>query len=227
MDWIIAPVVISPPDPKGQGKLILWAIGGKRGPQGLLVADPHSDLAIPLSGAYQNDSFQLANQNFKMAITGIPIPFNRFELRGQLGADGVMKAGASAFADADTLSIPSFGPYLVIAGLANNLYQKLLVAGTYITRPYPSAGLANQAPAGILLDQFFSRAPQAGQDGLVAVTFRLEPGAAYPLKDHRPAILLVDRDKTEAIFLDYQANLSAVPDENVHTKRISKKWPLG
>ncbi len=157
-----------------------------------------------------------------MAITGIPIPFNLFELRGQLGQDLIVRPGATAFADARALSIPKFGPYLVIAGLANNWWEKLLVAGTYITRPYPAEGFANKAPAGITLEQLGYQPPTSRQDGWVQATFHLEHGVNYLLNQHRPGLLLVDPERTEAVPLDYHANLlaEATEDGNLHSVRL-------
>ena len=76
MDWLMGPVVMTPADANGQRKAILWAIGAKQNEAGQLVADPGSD-------------FVLTNQNFPMAITGIRILFNLFEIRGRLRTDGV------------------------------------------------------------------------------------------------------------------------------------------
>ena len=90
--------------------------------------------------------------------------------------------------DTQALSIPNFGPYLVVAGLANNIYQKLLVAGTYITRPYPPEGSANRRPEGITVSDVQLQAPASGQDGQVTVHFKLDPGAVYPLAAHYPAV---------------------------------------
>ena len=96
IDWIIGVVDITEPDDKGTGKLILWAVGGTRNGSGALVVDPQTDFMLPLSGTYRNDAFILSNQNFKMLITGIPIPFNLFQIRGQMGAD--LHVGNSAVA---------------------------------------------------------------------------------------------------------------------------------
>ncbi|MBK8419887.1 hypothetical protein [Candidatus Villigracilis saccharophilus] len=146
IEWIVAPVLITPSDAKDQGKFVLWAIGAKRTEDGSLVPDPQSDFTLPLNGRYQGADFIAIDQKFPMPITGINIPFNLFELRGTFNADGTTTRPA-AFASTDTLSIPTFGPYLVIAGLANNWYKDMLVAGTYVTRMYD--GAANSAPAGI------------------------------------------------------------------------------
>ncbi len=220
--WIIGTVVVTPPDAAGQGQCILWAIGARQVADGSLAVDPTSDFTLPLSGRYQGCDFILSNRRFKMAITGIPIPFNLFELRGQLGSDLIVRPGATTFADAKALSIPKFGPYLVIAGLANNWWEKLLVAGTYITRPYPAGGAANQVPKGIIVERLGYQPPTSRSDGWVRVAFHLEPGAAYPLSQHRPGILLVDAERVEAIPLDYHAHLraQATEDGNLHSVRL-------
>ena len=227
MDWVVGTIVMTPPNNQNQGKVILWAVGAKRNSDGVLVADPGSDISLPLSGNYQNDSLLLSNKNFKMAITGINIPFNLFELRGQLGQDGIMRPDASAYADTQALSIPKFGPYLVIAGLANNIYQHLLVAGTYITRAYPDAGPANKAPAGVQVTDILYQAPAASKDGSITAHFSLAQGTNYLLKDHKPAILLIDTASSEAVFMDYHALLSAQADSSGNLSEVSLRLPAG
>jgi hypothetical protein len=224
MDWLMAPVLVTPPDASGQGKFVLWAIGAKRGADGKLVADPTSDFAIPLNGRYQGGDFILNNQNFPMAITGIQIPFNLFELRGKLGADGVT-AHPAAYADTQALSIPTFGPYLVIAGLANNWYQRLLVAGTFITRPYD--GIANHAPQNVQLKDVNAILPTKSQDGKVMAIFTLLPGSTYPAADHRAAVLLLDPTTNEAVYMNYFANLSTQKDADGNLQSVSLTLPKG
>ena len=227
IDWLVGTIVITPPTNQNQGKVILWAVGAKRNSDGVLVADTSSDTGLPLSGSYQNDSLLLSNKNFKMSITGIDIPFNLFELRGQLGQDGIMRPGASAFADTQALSIPKFGPYLVIAGLANNIYQKLLVAGTYITRPYPADGPANKAPAGVQVTDIQYQAPDASKDGFVSADFNETPSTTYLLKDHKPAILMVDTVSSEAVFMDYHALLTAQAGISGNLSKVTLRLPAG
>jgi outer membrane protein assembly factor BamB len=264
MDWIIGTVDISAPDADGQGKMILWAVGGRRNADDVLVVDPETDFTLPLNGIYQHDAFILTNRDFDMAITGIPIPFNVLQMRGQLGEDGRVMPGATLYAETEVLSIPTFGPYLVVAGLANNWFEKLMVMGTYVTRPYVGAlasdaaeafddaepvnvkpsGPANRRPEGIMISAIdyyipplngtkgpvLSKAAELSSDGWVTVTFALEPGAAYPEAEHRPGIVLVDTAKTEAVYLDYHANLSSVSDERgnlaMATLRIPSDTPL-
>ena len=227
MDWILGTVAITPSGGANQGKFILWAIGGVRNPDGSLSVEPGSDFSLPLNGRYQNDDFILTNQNFKLAITGIDIPFNLFELRGRLGAGGAVSPGATAWGDTQVFSIPTFGPYLVAAGLANNWYQKLLVSGTYITRPYPDHGAANQRPAGILVTGVDYQPPTTKADGWVQADFKLDPGNNYPLSAHQPGILLIDTLNSEAIYLDYHANLSSQADAQGNLKTVRLAIPKG
>ena len=224
MDWVMGPVVITPADANEQGKFILWAIGAKQNATGHLVADPGSDFGLPLSGEYQGSDFVLTNKNFPMAITGIRIPFNLFELRGTLGADGVTVHPA-AYADTQALSIPTFGPYLVIAGLANNWYEKLLVAGTYVTHPYD--GVANHVPVGVLIRDVSFASPTKSQPGQVVADISLLPGITYPADEHRLGLLLVDPTSTEAVFMDYHANTSFLKDEKGNLQSVTLTIPKG
>lgn len=226
LDWIVG-TVDRAPDGDHAGKVILWAIGGKRDAAGRLVADADSEFTLPLSGRYQGDSFILGNRQFVMPITGIPIPFNEFQLRGRFAENLQVEPGATAYADTDVLSIPTFGPYLAIAGLANNWIEKLVVAGTYITRPYAPDGPANQRPAGITVETLTYTAPTASADGRVDVTFQLEPGTTYSLDAHRAGIVLVDDDQTAAVPLDYHNNLSATADASGNLATASLTIPAG
>ena len=212
--------MITPPDANGQGNFILWAIGAKRALDGSLVPDPTSDFTLPLNGRYQGADFVASDQNFPMPITGINIPFNLFEFRGTFNANGITTRPA-AFASADTLSIPTFGPYLVIAGLANDWYKDMLVAGTYVTRPYD--GNANHVPNGIHVAKVAYTAPTKGMLGSVTATFTLDPGSTYPAADHRAGVLLINPSTDKAVYMDYNANLSTTTDaaENVQSVRLT------
>lgn len=227
LDWIMGPALVSEPDADGNGRFVLWVIGGQRDESGALVADPDSDFTLALSGRYQGDAFILENRSFTMPITGIPIPFNLLQMRGLLGADGRVRPGATIYADTEAMSIPTFGPYLVIAGLANNWFEKLLVTGTYITRPYPGDGPASQRPAGLSVTSLDYTPPTDDADGQVTATFRLEPGASYPLDAHRPGILLLDAEALEAVSLDYHANLSATADAAGSVASVTLRIPAG
>ncbi len=225
IDWIVGTVALSDQTSQNPGKVVLWAIGAKRDAQGRQVVDPQSDFTLPLGGSYQGSDFILSNQSFRMPITGINIPFNRLELRGQLSPSGVVRPGAALFADTEVMSIPKFGPYLVVAGLANNWYQKLLVGGTYVTRPYD--GAANLAPVGITTQQVTLQAPSGSQPGKATASFRLDSGKTYPIAQHRAGILLVDPATLEIVFMDYHANLSTQADASGNLASVELNIPAG
>jgi len=222
MEWIVAPVMITLADTNGQGKFVLWAIGAKHAADGSLAPDPKSDFTLPLNGNYQGADFVAIDRNFPMPITGINIPFNLFELRGTFNADGSTTRPA-AFASTDTLSIPTFGPYLVIAGLANNWYKDMLVAGTYVTRPYD--GSANHVPTGIHVSDVSFTAPTKDAAGAVTATFTLDPASIYPAADHRSGLLLVDSSTDNAVYMDYKANLSTTADANGNVQAVTLTLP--
>lgn len=225
IDWIMGTAALGKPDEKGLGKLILWAIGGRVDENGVLVADPSSDFTLPLGGAYRGNAFILTNQNFTMQITGIPIPFNTFQIRGELETDLCAKPGAASYAETKVLSIPTFGPYMVIGGLANNWWEKLLALGTFITRPY--AGPANRRPQGVQVASLQYIPPTRSQDGRVLASFEIAAETAYPLKQHRPAILLVDSANVKAVSLDYHRNLIATADDAGNLSTIALTIPAG
>jgi outer membrane protein assembly factor BamB len=227
MHWLMGPVAIKPPAPDRDGQLVLWAVGARRDAEGRLVVDPDTDFRLPLSGPIREDAFILANRNFKMAITGIPIPFNLFQIRGRLGADRRVLPGATATAETQVLSIPTFGLPMVIAGLANRIWQKLVAMATFITAPYDDAGPACRRPAGVTIDAVSFQPPGTRRDGLASAQVRVADGHAYPARAHLSAILLLDREGTDVVTLDYHNNLSQTADAQGNLRRIDLRVPRG
>ncbi len=233
MNWIVGVVWATPPDELGRGKAVLWAIGGRHNEAGLLVSDPASDFTLPLSGSYQNDSFILSNRSFKLAVTGIPIPFNLFQLRGQMGRDLSVQPGATVFADAKVLAIPTFGPLLVLAGLASNGWERLLAMGTYVARAYDARGGANIRPPGFQVDGVDFQPPTRGRQGHLTAHFRVipDPGQlqspAYPPDRHRPGLLLLDAEHAEAVPLNYHSLLSQTSDASGNLASVTLALPAG
>jgi hypothetical protein len=222
MNWLIGPVMIAPPDANNAGKVILWAIGATRNEVGELVVDTDTDFRLPLNGRFQNDAFILSNRSFNMAITGIPIPFNIFQLRGRLGQDLQVLPGARAYAETKVLSIPTFGIPMVIAGLANKIWKKLVAMATYITKPYPSEGSANKKPAGVHVK---SVVLTNGQSDKIVATVEVENGHSYPVDKHIGAILLVNKQNNELIQLDYHKHLTQSGDANNNLHQIELTLP--
>jgi outer membrane protein assembly factor BamB len=220
MHWIVAPVVLGP-----DGKAVLWAIGGQRDQDGELVVDVDTDFRLPLSGRIQGDAFILTNHHFVMGVTGIPIPFTTFEIRGRMGQDLRVLPGARAYAETKVLSIPTFGIPMVIAGLANRIWRKLVAMATYLTNPYPAGGTANRRPAGVGVEVVTHRVPGRSTPGTVTATLRIEPGHTYPADRHLGAILLVDAATNDVVPLDYHHNLRQTEDDAGNLSRIELTIP--
>ncbi len=227
MDWLIGPVAICPEQGENNGKVILWAIGARRNEAGVPVADRETDFRLPLSGRYRDDAFMVRNRNFTLPITGIPIPFHVFELRGRMGTDQRVLPGARAFAETDVFSIPTFGIPMIVAGLANQIWRKLVAIATYVTRPYDTRGTANKRPVGVRVEGFdFSLATQ-WRAGSCRAIFALEEGQQYLAKEHLAAIVLVDRERCEAVDLEYHNNLEQVGDEAGNLYAVELTLPRG
>jgi hypothetical protein len=113
----------------------------------------------------------------------------------------------------------------VIAGLANNWYKDMLVAGTYVTRAYD--GAANHAPIGIQVSDVSFTAPSKDAAGVVTASFTLDSGASYLVADHRAGLLLVDESTDEAVYMDYKANLSTASDADGNVQMVTLALPAG
>ncbi len=223
MNWIIAPVAISQSD----GKIVLWATGATRNQDDELVVDTETDFRLPLSGRFQDDAFILTNRNFKMAITGIPIPFNSFQIRGRMGQDLRVLPGASAYAETEVLSIPTFGLLMVVAGLANKIWKKLLALATYITRPYPADGPANKRPSGVTVESVVFHPATGAEPGTIIARIGVEKGQNYKVDEHLGAILLIDPQETEVVQLDYHKHLKQTGNESGNLCQIELVLPKG
>jgi hypothetical protein len=225
MDWIVGAAHVGTPDATGTRRVVLWATGARRDASGTLAADPTSPLLLPLSGAVRGGDFILAAHDFTLPVTGIPIPFRRFELRGRFAPGLAVEPGASLLAATEVLSIPTFGPYLVLAGLANDLFRELVVSGTFVTRPY--AGAASRRPSGVELESVTWEPPGRGRAGRVTATLRSAPGAGLPEAERRGAILLLDAGRERAVALPYRERLASEADARGELARLRLEIPAG
>ena len=225
MDCLVSPAWISAPGPDGRGKAILWMTSAHREPDGSLEIPPAPDFMTPLNADYAGDNFIICNRDLHMEVMGLDIPFDIFDLRAQFNRDLTVRPGATAYAESRILSIPTYGPLLVLSGIASNVAEKLVVNGTFVTRPYD--GPAAIRPEGISVQNVSFAAPGEKELGRVRVTFTLAPGAAWPAATHRPAIFLVDSAANEAVFLDYKHNIDVGVDAQGNLQSLVLVLPPG
>jgi hypothetical protein len=213
--WILGALEVTDPDENHEGRFLLWAIGGYFNSEGVLVPDAATDFTFPMNGRYKNDFFILSNNNFTMEVTEVPVTFDLFQLRGRLNAEDLkVFPGASAYAEVECMTIPTFGPLMALAGLCSNVTEKLVAAGTYITERYSPEGTANKRPEGVSVSDLTYVPPTATETGMVSAALALTPGTLYPADEHVAGIVLMDTATTTAVNLDYHENLSvtAAPD---------------
>lgn len=218
-EWIFS-VVDARPSGGGEGRLVVWGIGGQRDARGVLIADPASHATLALSGTFAGDSMVAFGRNFDAEINGFIVPIDELAIRGQFDSNMRALPGATVFAEVDALSVRGLGPSLVTAGLANGVYGNVVVAGTYMTRPYPQSAPANKRPPGLQVS-FVEYAQSTDRlPGQVVVHFRLARGAHYKLAEHRLGILLIDRQLGEVVPLDYRQQLSTSASEQGDVSQV-------
>jgi len=226
--WILGTLEVTEPDENHEGRFLIWAIGGYFNDEGILVPDAATDFTFPMSGRYKNDFFILSNNNFTLEVTEVPVTFDLFQLRGQLDGDTLkVLPGASAYAEVECMSIPTFGPLMALAGLCNNVMEKLVAAGTYITERYSPAGTANKRPDGVSVSGLTYTPPTETEPGQLTATLARTPGTTYLAAEHVAGIVLVDTATTTAVNLDYHENLTrtSTPDGNLAS--VSLSLPAG
>ncbi len=226
LSWLIGVIEAGEPDPSGSGKLLCWAVGAKRDQDNRLVVDPESDFTLPLAGIYRQNAYLLRNQNFTLKITGIPIPFRTFELRGELDRDFSSLPGSAAYASTEVLSIPNFGFAMVLAGLADRIWRKLTAVGTYLARPCPADFTRDLRLETIQVTSGTLTPPGPRKPGSVAVTLAAEVGAA-PADKHRGGILLLDAVDDHVIPLNYHQLLSLKANQHGDIAEINLALPGG
>lgn len=230
---IFGTVAVDPPDEDGRGRFVVWCIGGRMTEDGHLVPNvarsgkSETEFSFPYSGEYLGEHFILRTGGVTMSVTGFDVPMQHLEMRGSLRPDRLVRPGATVYGHTPALRIPTYGPLLIMAGLVNNIWQKLLVTGTYETRSYAGRGTANLAPEGIRIAALDFQRPTRDRAGYVIASFELEPGAAYPISEHRAAILLLQADRAEAIALDYNPNINTAHDGRGNLSTVSLTLPRG
>ena len=143
-DLIVGTIHRSRPNARGEGRLLLWVVAARRDARGVPVADPRGTLAFPLAGRYRRDSLIVTARDVNLTFTFGDVPLRRFEFRGQLGPDRVMR-GPSIYGEVTCRDVPVYGDALGLTGLCNR-DGTLVTTGTYLTRAYDRRGRGQPAP---------------------------------------------------------------------------------
>lgn len=202
LTWILTLVSKTEPDANGEGRFVMWATGAELNDKGEWQPQKGTDFVFPLSGRYKHDSFILENTGTPFDVSGIHMPMDVFELRGQWDENLRLREGATLYAEINALKDRTYGPLLALGGLLNSSL-KLVAAGTVLTEAY-NAGAVGQRPADIAVASVVYDQPTFWRSGSVKVNF----SNGYIASQHLTKVMLVDRGSGKPVFLDYHSLVS-------------------
>ncbi len=222
-DLIVGTVDRSPPDARGEGSILLWALAARRDGRGVPVADPKGTLAFPLYGRYRDDALIVSARDVNLTFTFGDVPLRRLEFRGRLGSDGRMR-GQSLYGEVTCADVPVYGALLPLTGLCNRS-GTLAASGTYLTTRYDPRGEANRRPAGVRLAELTLNRPGASRDGSVVARLALALGARYPVRSHLASILLTDARTGAPVPLDFRRAARSIADARGDLREVRLTIP--
>ena len=215
-DLIAGTLAVSPPDASGEGRVLLWVIGGKPGADGSEVADPKAGFGFPIAGRYRGGDFILSRRDLNLTFSFGEVPARRFELRGRLGPDLRVEPGASAYVEVFCPEVPNYGPQLLAIGLCNKA-GVLPAGGTFLTERYDPRGGASRRPPGLQVGDIALTRPTSSSDGEVSAAL----SGSYPVSDHVVSIVLADAETHEPVTVDY------VKATSIEAGRVRVTLPRG
>ena len=224
-DLIASTIHRSRPDARGEGRLLMWVVAARRDARGVPVADPGGTLAFPLAGRYRRDSLIVTARDVNLTFTFGDVPLRRFEFRGQLGRDLVMR-GPSIYGEVTCRDVPVYGDALGLTGLCNR-DGTLVTTGTYLTRAYDRRGRANRRPSGVRVTGVDLARPTATADGLARARFALSPGRRFRAAAHLTTVLLTDARTGLPVSVDYRKESTSVAAPNGDLAETRVRIPAG
>jgi hypothetical protein len=199
-DLIAGTLATTPPDARGEGRFLLWVVGGKAGPGGTEIADPKAGFGFPIAGRYRGDAFILARRDLNLTLSFGEVPARRFELRGTFAPDLRVRPGAGLYAEIFCPEVPNYGPALLAIGLCNES-GTLPAGGTFLTDRYDPRGGASSRPAGVRVADVALTRPTTTGAGEARATLDLPSG--YDPKAHVLSVVVVDAATLEPVTVDY------------------------
>lgn len=219
LTWILSLVSKTEPDANGEGRFVMWATGAELNEQGQWQPMKGTEFVFPLYGRYKHDAFILENQGTPFDVSGIHLPMEIFQLRGQWDENFRLREGGTLYAEVNALKDRTYGPLLALGGLLNaNL--KLVAAGTVLTEAY-NAGSLGQRPNGIEVASFTYQQPTFWRNGTLTVNFN----NGYLADEHLTKVMLIDRATSKPYFLDYRAQVSEVKANDGTLRSITLTLP--
>jgi len=218
MDWALSIIK------KRNNRAIIWVQGLKRSSKGKLSLEQNSDFKFPFKAIFKGNDYVLEQKNIVIPITGIPIPFNKLLLSGRFDTHSVSSSYASFFANTKVLDIPNFGKYLVLAGLANDIYKNLLVSGSFITQALNNRFIGELKGAKVQVVSHEFVAP-GNQDGNLYVHLHEETDSLIEQVINSAAICIYNEETLSPLFLNYKKLTQIHTEANGSLSGVNLKIP--
>ncbi len=203
------------------GRVVLWVIGAKPGPQGL-VADPKAGFSYPLSGPLDDQGFRWDSPGVTLTFTFGDVPLQNFTLRGRFLPDGQVAPDAQFDAQAVCSQVPGYGALLPLTGMCN-ARGLLPSSGTVLGRTTVSP--AASRPAGVSAAAPAVAGPTSSADGSVSTTVTV--AGHYPAADHVMGLLLLDAASGDPVPLDYRGLTTVTSDAAGDVHGVALRIPAG
>jgi len=223
-DMIAGTIARSRANRHGQGHLLLWVIGARRGRDGLLRPDPNGNFQFPLSGVYRRNALALGSQDLSLQFSFGSVPLGLFDVRGEMSPNLALRPGSGIYSETNCADVPNYSAQLRIAGVCN-AQDTLAASGTLLTAAYGSHA-ANRRPGGVRLASLQLTRPGPSVPGAAVATLKLPRGKRYPASSHVGSILLTGPGG-EAVPLDYRSATSPVTDARGNLRGIRLEIPAG
>jgi outer membrane protein assembly factor BamB len=223
-DMIAGTIARSKANRGGEGRLLLWVIGARRGRDGTLRPDPNGNFQFPLSGAYRRSTLQLGSTDLSLQFSFGAVPLGLFDVRGQMGPGLAMRPGAGIYSETICADVPNYSLQLRIAGVCN-AQDTLAASGTLLTGAYGSHA-ANRRPAGLRLASLQLTRPGPDAPGAVVATLGMARGKRYPASKHVGSILLTGPGG-DVVPLDYRSATTPITDARGDLRGMQLQIPAG
>ena len=211
-DLIVGTVDRTPPDARGEGSILLWALAARRDGRGVPVADPNGNAGLPalrpLPRRLADPSAPETSTSPSLSATYRCGAWSSAELAWDPTGEC---AGQSLYGEVTCADVPVYGAVLPLTGLCNRS-GTLAASGTYLTTRYDPRGKANRRPAGVRLTALTLNRPRRFSRRLGGGRLALARGARYPVRSHRTSILLTDARTGAPVRLDYRRAARSIAD---------------
>ena len=225
-DWIVSTLSISPPDGQGDGHVLLFVVGAKRGAGGSETVDPATSFAFPLEGTYHGNMISVASSDVSLTFSFGSVPMQEFMLRMQLNRKLDSPSPPSLYGVSHCADIPYYGPLLLSVTDLCNASGDLVASGMYQVSGLPTSPAATR-PSGVSVGSMTLTRPSGGSAGSFGATVNVAAGMRYPAAAHVVTVVLTDAKTGALVPLDYHALTTVTTGATGQLDGVTLRIPAG